>query len=643
MQLTWPDLFYTIWRQARTCLFAILSSLLLVLSCPEKADATGSLDITTSFEFIHTPWGSVTADELFAGNQTEKFQSLVPPTNISQFGKETWLRATLPATAPMAVLEIPGQIFNFVDVWFRLPDGDIEHYYAGDKYPYVDRAIPHASSAFPIPSSTLGPIDVLIRARNETTHRMNFAAWIWPEADWQSYLLNQRAWYGAFLGAMTVLCIYNLFLAVTLRDSSYLFYVGYILCLSVCIVLLNGLAEEYIWPQGKPAHFVLFFSGLGAFLAVGFVNQFLRIRASNPGVYWCSTLIAALAVLCGCILIFTNQLPFVPGPHSVTVVHVLILAAGVYFICVSLVSYLAGITQARFLALSMLALLSSAIIYFTYTYGFLRYNVYIGHALEVGGLAEGVLLSLALADRITILTRQKQAAERAAVEYQISFSRQLISAQEKERQAISESLHDSIGHAVLVLRNNLLRSAASNPDQESQQDILLREQADRCSEIMNDVRRLSHDLHPHMLERLGLAEALNSTMERAFGSTGINYTITIDKLPDKLLPELEITVYRVIQECLNNILKHAEATAVSLDIAAQEGEVHCTLFDNGVGFSAAATGDTTLGLREMAGRVELLGGRFRTQSSAGKGTTIEFVLPIDPRESLVQPTGGVFT
>jgi len=615
----------------RKCLHAIVSSLFLIIVCPTVADTAGSRDITSTFGVLHAPWGGYTAEGLFTGLHAEEFQPLHPPANISQFGKEAWLRTQLPpysAGAPFDILEIPGQIFNYIDVWFRLPDGAIERYHAGDKYPYVDRAIPHASAAFPIPRSTTGPIDVLIRARNETTHRMNFAAWVWSESDWQSYLLGQRSWYGAFLGAIAVLCIYNLFLAVTLRDSSYLFYVGYVLCLSVCIVLLNGLAEEYIWPHGKPAHFVLAFTGLGAFLAVGFVNRFLKIRAIRPVLYWCSTLISALALLCGLILVFTNHLPFIPARLSVTVVHVLTLIAGVYFIGVSLASYFAGITQARFLALSMLALLVSIITYFSYTYGFVAYNLYIGHALEVGSLAEGVLLSLALADRITILTRQKQEAERLAVENQRSFSRRLIAAQEQERQAISQSLHDSIGHAVLVLRNSLLRGAGLRDAQgaESGQGELLREQADRCGEIMNDVRRLSHDLHPHMLERLGLAEALTSTLERACGSSGIEYVSSIDELPGNLAPELEITIYRVIQEALNNVLKHAGATEVTLHIAVENGTMRCRLSDNGKGFSIADNDDATLGLREMAGRVELLGGQFRMQSRAGEGTAVEFVL-----------------
>ncbi|MEH6570172.1 MAG: 7TM diverse intracellular signaling domain-containing protein [Halioglobus sp.] len=599
------------------------------------ANALPSRDITATFEVLYAPWDTYTAEDIFHENLTSSFKPLNPPASISRFGKEAWLRTSLPAQQPghsVTILELPGQIFNYIDVWFRYSDGEVKHYYAGDQYPYVSRAIKHASAAFPIPIDVNGPIEILIRARNETTHPMNFAAWVWPEDSWQEYLMLKRAWYGAFIGAVLVLCLYNLFLGFTLRDSSYLFYVGYVLCLTFSVILLSGLAEEYLWPEGKPAPFVLAATGLGTFLAVGFVNQFLKIRPWRPRLYWISTLISALALICGVILVFSHSLPVVPAQYSASFVHFLLLISAMYFIGTSLVSYFSGVTQARFLALSMFALLSCMAAYFSYTYGLLAYNTVIGHSLEIGTLAEGILLSLALADRITILTRDKQAAEQTAFEAQKSFSKQLIIAREKERQNISEVLHDSIGHAVLVLKNSLQSRAGSLEKQYSitpqQNHEILGDEIGQCGEIMSDVRRLSHDLHPHILQRLGLATAIEATFERALEPVQIKWDLDIDSLPDELEPELEITAYRVIQEGLNNILKHASATAVECSIRASQESIQCRLFDNGVGFNVATAGTKTLGLQESTARIQILGGRFHVESVFGRGTTIQFEVPL---------------
>ena len=184
---------------------------MLVQTLPASADNSSSHDITATFEVIYLPWGTYSADDVFNDTPAETFEPLNPPVSINRFGKEAWLKTVLPvqqAKEPIAVLEIPGQIFNYVDVWFRYSKDEIDHYYAGDRYPYVSRAIKHASAAFPIRENYNGSVEVLIRARNETTHAMNFAARLWTESQWQEDLMLTRAWYGAFVGAVLVLCLY---------------------------------------------------------------------------------------------------------------------------------------------------------------------------------------------------------------------------------------------------------------------------------------------------------------------------------------------------------------------------------------------------------------------------------------------------
>jgi len=614
---------------------AFFLSLASSIVCSESAQSSGARDISSAFEVLYAPWDSYQAEEFYADNPPQGFLPLNPPTNINRSGGEAWLRSVLPASpenSPADILEIPGQIFNYVDVWFRLADGRVYHHYAGDRYPFVERSINSPRIAFPIPSASKGPIEVLIRARNKTTQPMNFAALVWPADAWQSYQMSLRTWYGAFLGAIAILCLYNTFLSLTLRDSSYLLYVCYILIVTLGVILLSGLAEEYIWPRGKPASFVLLTTGAGAFFAVAFINQFLKIKKWSPSAYWASTIVAALAMLMGLILVTSTSLPLIPPAYSAPVVHALALFMGsIYFIGMAVARYVSGIVQARFLALSMLSLLVSMIFYFSYTYGLVQYNIYIGHALEFGVLAEGILLSLALADRINFLTQQMHAAEKKALAHQQNYSRNLIKAQESEREALSQTMHDSVGHAVLVLKNNLhqclglLQKQSGNTP--SNADLLLQEQVSYCGEIMRDLRRISHDLHPHILQRLGLAAALRSTMERALDHTEIYWSLDIDSLPADLDPDVSITLYRVVQECLSNIIKYAAPNNVHCKINCTGGLVCGTVSDDGAGFEDQSQGVVTLGLQGMRDRVQLLGGSLRVTSTSGRGTKISFELP----------------
>ncbi|MFT4520433.1 MAG: signal transduction histidine kinase [Halioglobus sp.] len=591
-------------------------------------EQSGPRDITATFQILHSPWGTYTDSDFFEGSAAEGLQALDPPANVSRPGDDAWLFTTLdPSSA--SILEIPGQLFNFVEIWFRLPDGQVIYDRSGDRYPYSERTVKHANVAFPIPRDSNGPLDVLIRMKNVTSHPMHFAAWAWPEESWQDYVLAQRAWYGLFLGAIIILCIYNSFLAIMLRDPSYFYYVGYVLCLTFSVILCSGLAEEFLWPSGKPSAFILAATGLGTFLMVGFANSFLKIRDRYPYMYWVSTALCGLALVLGLMTIFTYKLPLLPEDSVVSIVHGLMVVGALYFITISIGSYFMGFVQARFLALSMLALLPSAVIYFLYTSAIIPYNLFVGHFLEFGALAEGLILSLALADRINLISGEKVAAERLAREYQVKFSRAVINTQEHERQVLSEKMHDSIGHGLLVLRNNLQECSDTLPKtgNEAIPAQLLGEQIEYCGEIMGEVRGISHDLHPHMLERLGLSTAIESTIQRALATSGIDADIDIDDLPADIDPDVEITVYRVIQECLNNILKYSEATTVVCRIFCAPTTLEVQVADNGKGFKVDGLDGKTLGLLEMEGRIHLLGGHLEVTSLPGKGTEVQFGIP----------------
>lgn len=616
---------------------AFIAALLLLFSACAENEATGNgpVDISDRFLLANSPWESTEPTDVLSGRAELAFEQLAYPTDISEFGHDSWLKTTLlPAQhlVDASILEVPGQLFEQVDIWFVLPGGQLVHDYAGVRYPYAERKVKHAGVAFRLPPTGSGAVDILIRIRTKTAQPVNFAALLWAENAWDDYLFNQRAWYGIFLGAILILAVYNIFLAFSLRDKSYLFYAGYILSLTFVVILVSGLAEEYLWPQGKPLTFILMVSGLGIFLAVSFVNTFLQVRSRSPVLFRVSTVLSVLALVYGFMMMLSIRVPFIPQAFSGTLMHMLLVLCGIYFIGVSLVSYLMGIKQARFLALSMLALLAGVVIYFSYTHGLIKYDLYLIHVLELGALAEGVLLSLALSDRINLLSQEKKRVEQEALDSQRTFSKRLIQAQEADREAFSNTMHDSIGHGMLVLKQNLETLANScDPDRDDPESFCADEllsQAGYCSEILDDVRRMSHDLHPHLLKRLGLKSSIESTMERAFSKRDIEWQADVEDIPAGVNKNREITIYRVIQECLNNILKHADATEVILSLRNDKDMIYVNIKDDGKGFDVNENTATGLGLREMRDRVELFGGWFVITSDVDAGTHVRFGIPV---------------
>jgi len=208
---------------------------------------------------------------------------------------------------------------------------------------------------------------------------------------------------------------------------------------------------------------------------------------------------------------------------------------------------------------------------------------------------------------------------------------QLLRAQEDERKRISRELHDELGHALLALKLQL-ESVAEQllPQQDS-----LKTEVEKILKFMGatieGVRRLYLDLTPGDLEDLGLTNALHSLVDDfADLQKHIKWTIKLDDL-DGLFPlPVQTAIYRVVQEALTNIGKHAKPKQVWLEIAREKHGISFTIEDDGQGFEPhkVAGEKKTLGLLAMQERVKILGGSFDLWSEKDRGTRISFTIPI---------------
>ena len=145
---------------------------------------------------------------------------------------------------------------------------------------------------------------------------------------------------------------------------------------------------------------------------------------------------------------------------------------------------------------------------------------------------------------------------------------------------------------------------------------------------LREVRRVSHDLRPSILDDLGLAPALNSLTEDFSERCAIDVDLDL-QLTERLPEDVEITLYRVVQEALTNVERHAGAGRVRLKVWRRSQMVYMELTDDGCGFTASKPrAETGIGLRNMRERVALLGGEFAIQADDGQGTRIHACLPI---------------
>lgn len=253
------------------------------------------------------------------------------------------------------------------------------------------------------------------------------------------------------------------------------------------------------------------------------------------------------------------------------------------------------------------------------------YQTWWFRAVAVSSLAALVWLSVRY--RIAQLTRA-QAAQQA-------FSRQLIESQERERQRIAAELHDSLGQNLLVVKNRALLGALSQPDEHALKQF--DEIGATVAQTLEEVRAISYDLRPHHLDQLGLTTTIRAMIEKVAESSAIAMSSELDDIDGVFEPGDEITLYRIIQESLNNVVKHSRASEAQVAVQCREHHVEIAIRDNGQGFVPGASDVLAshlggFGLTGIAQRVDMLGGRHTIESSPGRGTTVTVRLDVRGRQ-----------
>ena len=210
------------------------------------------------------------------------------------------------------------------------------------------------------------------------------------------------------------------------------------------------------------------------------------------------------------------------------------------------------------------------------------------------------------------------------------LSTKLISVQEEERRVIARELHDEVGQALTAIKVELAVAqraieTAGAPAQ------VLDDARSITDGALHTVRDLSHLLHPALLDDLGLAAAVDSYL-KGFGKRHkLRVDLVVDRMSDRLRPETEAAAYRVIQEALTNVAKHAHATVCRVYLQRLTSTVLVTVEDDGIGFEPARLSERGvsrgLGLMGIRERVSQLEGTTRLESAPGKGTRLTVELP----------------
>jgi len=228
--------------------------------------------------------------------------------------------------------------------------------------------------------------------------------------------------------------------------------------------------------------------------------------------------------------------------------------------------------------------------------------------------------------------KASEAALRQSQEHLQALTAGLLTAQEEERARVARELHDDISQKLAMLNleaESVLRKQPGN-------DGKLRSEMTRLSHrlrgILRDVEQTAYRLHPSSLDHLGLSVALKSYCEDFGKQNGIAVRCTERNLPRAIPPRLALTIYRVVQEALRNVVKHSGARRAIVSIAGKNGSMVLTVQDFGRGFDPSRSKKRGLGLISMEERVRQAGGAFAMKSKPGKGVRIDVRIPFPSRK-----------
>lgn len=245
------------------------------------------------------------------------------------------------------------------------------------------------------------------------------------------------------------------------------------------------------------------------------------------------------------------------------------------------------------------------------------------HRWAILGIAAAVLAQAMLILRLVLLHGRSRRTEDEVRR----LTGRLVTAQEEERRRLARELHDDVSQRLARLAIDVGRIERETPD--GTQVEALRQVEAGLATVSEDIHVLSYRLHPSLLEDLGLVEALEVECERFSDRAGIAAGLAVCALPVDIPKDAALCLFRVAQEALRNVERHADARRVDLDLEGRDGGIALSIRDDGVGIDPGKErAKTGIGLASMRERVCSFAGAFEVESAAGRGTTVRAFVPV---------------
>lgn len=435
---------------------------------------------------------------------------------------------------------------------------------------------------------------------------------------------NANLFFGIVYGSILLILLVNLSFYVMTLEKVYLFFFLQTVFSWLSTVYFDGFIREYLvkesvyWSNESVA-----IALCGAYIfALFFTIEFLNIRILAPNLikFYYALAMALFGVL---VVSFIH-----PAGFRLFVTLIILLTMAVVILMLTSVLFIRkkGYRPFQSAFWTVVSLIFFGTIYQLNMWGLIPDTTFTHHSIHMAVVSQAVLLTMGISIRFKYIKEDKEKAQQELLATMNEFSQTLIASIENERQRLASELHDSLGQSLLVIRNKLLLNTKKKDIPKEQKAYLL-SLADTTSEALNEVRAISQNLRPAILDTFGLAASIRTLTAKVQTSTHLKVYLQVDDTVNyRIRKDLQINVYRIIQEAFSNVIKHANAAEIRIALTSEQEVVTLSISDNGTGFDPERKSEG-LGLVGIRERVNLMQGTLAVKSANKEGTLLYITIP----------------
>lgn len=542
------------------------------------------------------------------------------------------------------VIELKNTLADYVDLFLSVPSPSINilelYQYrtadrtltlasrTGDRLPFAQRPWPVWEFLFPI---RLGGNETAILLFKVDKRGQNFL--IKTKLGKREAILQENipvyAAFGFYAGIFAFALLFNFLMFLSVGDRIHLYYSLYIFC-SVMLVLDEvGLTKEWLFHDlGRFHDYVKATSGIfSCALLIQVMQLFTNQTAANSKLYSFANYYTYLLYAAGTIPFFALLFPI-----DIRVEKAIFFFANIQALVSLLVIIVCTIERIKdgfilgyYYLLAVLPLIIGGTNYVLQVMGIVGSQLFKPNGVIVGFAAEVVILSFAFTQRYNFLKREKAQLKKENDHIKLQAVRQVFQAQEDERDRLAKDLHDDLGGTLSVIRLKATDFQKKLELLQPEERSIYNETIQLISRACEDLREISHSLKPKFFMENGLIGTIRERLSILNRVSAVSFEFVYQYIGHRD-SEIELSIYRVINELINNVVKHSCATQATIQLVETAQDLVITVEDNGIGFREFET-SKGIGLKNVSSRIQYLGGRYTIDTNPN-GTTITIEIPL---------------